>query len=177
MLLYSEAISYLSTNLQMLGWLLAKVSPLFAVKMQVITTKPCMKLLKLLKMVVTLFTMVYQCQKKGKASRWWSQAQNKADWSCSLDTRKGDCLNQRAVKSVCMWSVCSSPLCVFLPSDLSLLRFITTELTRGYFLEHNEAKYTERRERVYTCLRIPKELEKVNTQTVQPNTVKNVLTS
>lgn len=46
-------------------------------------------------------------------------------------------------------------------SDLSLLRFITTELTRGYFLEHNEAKYTERRERVYTCLRIPKELEKL----------------
>ncbi|XP_037545875.1 transmembrane anterior posterior transformation protein 1 homolog [Nematolebias whitei] len=48
-------------------------------------------------------------------------------------------------------------------SDLSLGRFITTELTRGYFLEHNEAKYTERREKVYTCLRIPKELEKLMT--------------
>ncbi|XP_047221693.1 transmembrane anterior posterior transformation protein 1 homolog [Girardinichthys multiradiatus] len=48
-------------------------------------------------------------------------------------------------------------------SDLSLVRFITTELTRGYFLEHNEAKYTERREKVYTCLRIPKELEKLMT--------------
>uniref|UniRef100_A0A7N5ZZU9 Transmembrane anterior posterior transformation 1a n=1 Tax=Anabas testudineus TaxID=64144 RepID=A0A7N5ZZU9_ANATE len=48
-------------------------------------------------------------------------------------------------------------------TDLSLIRFITTELTRGYFLEHNEAKYTERRERVYTCLRIPKELEKLMT--------------
>ncbi|XP_061100772.1 transmembrane anterior posterior transformation protein 1 homolog isoform X4 [Conger conger] len=46
-------------------------------------------------------------------------------------------------------------------SDLSLFRFIGTELTRGYFLEHNEAKYTERRERVYTCLRIPRELEKL----------------
>ncbi|XP_064813933.1 transmembrane anterior posterior transformation protein 1 homolog [Oncorhynchus masou masou] len=45
-------------------------------------------------------------------------------------------------------------------SDLSLARFMGAELTRGYFLEHNEAKYTERRERVYTCLRIPKELEK-----------------
>uniref|UniRef100_A0A7N8X2H1 Transmembrane anterior posterior transformation 1a n=1 Tax=Mastacembelus armatus TaxID=205130 RepID=A0A7N8X2H1_9TELE len=43
----------------------------------------------------------------------------------------------------------------------SLTRFICTELTRGYFLEHNEAKYTERRERVYTCMRIPKELEKL----------------
>ncbi|KAI1883693.1 hypothetical protein AGOR_G00234180 [Albula goreensis] len=47
------------------------------------------------------------------------------------------------------------------PSDLSLLRFIRAELTRGYFLEHNEAKYTERRERVYTCMRIPRELEKL----------------
>ncbi|XP_058048299.1 transmembrane anterior posterior transformation protein 1 homolog isoform X2 [Ahaetulla prasina] len=46
-------------------------------------------------------------------------------------------------------------------SDLSLLRFINAELTRGYFLEHNEAKYTERRERVYTCMRIPRELEKL----------------
>ncbi|KAG5848253.1 hypothetical protein ANANG_G00096510 [Anguilla anguilla] len=46
-------------------------------------------------------------------------------------------------------------------SDLTLFRFIGTELTRGYFLEHNEAKYTERRERVYTCLRIPRELEKL----------------
>ncbi|XP_043918135.1 transmembrane anterior posterior transformation protein 1 homolog isoform X2 [Protopterus annectens] len=48
-----------------------------------------------------------------------------------------------------------------LSSDLSLWRFISAELTRGYFLEHNEAKYTERREKVYTCLRIPKELEKL----------------
>ncbi|KAJ3614106.1 hypothetical protein NHX12_017682 [Muraenolepis orangiensis] len=48
-------------------------------------------------------------------------------------------------------------------SDLSLVRFIRTELTRGYFLEHNEAKYMERREKVYTCLRIPKELEKLMT--------------
>ncbi|OCT99372.1 transmembrane anterior posterior transformation protein 1 homolog isoform X1 [Xenopus laevis] len=46
-------------------------------------------------------------------------------------------------------------------SDLSLLRFISAELTRGYFLENNEAKYKERREKVYTCLRIPRELEKL----------------
>ncbi|KAA8588623.1 transmembrane anterior posterior transformation protein 1 homolog isoform X1 [Etheostoma spectabile] len=49
------------------------------------------------------------------------------------------------------------------PADPSLTRFISAELTRGYFLEHNEAKYTERRERVYTFLRIPKELEKLMT--------------
>nr|XP_044986117.1 transmembrane anterior posterior transformation protein 1 homolog [Jaculus jaculus] len=46
-------------------------------------------------------------------------------------------------------------------TELSLLRFLSAELTRGYFLEHNEAKYTERRERVYTCMRIPRELEKL----------------
>ncbi|KAK6299058.1 hypothetical protein J4Q44_G00305680 [Coregonus suidteri] len=46
-------------------------------------------------------------------------------------------------------------------SDPSLARFLCAELTRGYFLEHNEAKYTERRERVYTCMRIPRELEKL----------------
>ncbi|XP_074206086.1 transmembrane anterior posterior transformation protein 1 homolog [Camelus bactrianus] len=46
-------------------------------------------------------------------------------------------------------------------AELSLLRFLGAELTRGYFLEHNEAKYTERRERVYTCMRIPRELEKL----------------
>uniref|UniRef100_A0A4W5N8T9 Transmembrane anterior posterior transformation 1 n=1 Tax=Hucho hucho TaxID=62062 RepID=A0A4W5N8T9_9TELE len=45
--------------------------------------------------------------------------------------------------------------------DPSLARFMCAELTRGYFLEHNEAKYTERRERVYTCMRIPRELEKL----------------
>ncbi|XP_039504661.1 transmembrane anterior posterior transformation protein 1 homolog [Pimephales promelas] len=43
----------------------------------------------------------------------------------------------------------------------SLLRFMCAEMTRGYFLEHNEAKYTERRERVYTCMRIPRELERL----------------
>lgn len=60
---------------------------------------------------------------------------------------------------VCLWLL--TVLLSVLNADLSLVRFISAELTRGYFLEHNEAKYTERRERVYTCLRIPKELEKV----------------
>ncbi|XP_068182291.1 transmembrane anterior posterior transformation protein 1 homolog [Antennarius striatus] len=47
------------------------------------------------------------------------------------------------------------------PADPSLTHFIAAELTRGYFLEHNEAKYTQRRERVYACMRVPKELEKL----------------
>uniref|UniRef100_A0AAQ5XI86 Transmembrane anterior posterior transformation 1a n=1 Tax=Amphiprion ocellaris TaxID=80972 RepID=A0AAQ5XI86_AMPOC len=69
----------------------------------------------------------------------------------------------RVSKSFVMSDVCTFFFCLCLSVDLSLVRFITTELTRGYFLEHNEAKYTERRERVYTCLRIPKELEKLMT--------------
>jgi len=89
-------------------------------------------------------------------------------WFWSVETFWVRCdVNETCSKSVevfslfggCAWSVFC--LCVFLNTDLSLLRFISAELTRGYFLEHNEAKYTERRERVYTCMRIPKELEKV----------------
>ena len=38
-----------------------------------------------------------------------------------------------------------------------------TELTRGYLLEHDEARYTEKRERVYTFMKIPTEMEKVST--------------
>jgi len=72
-------------------------------------------------------------------------------------------LNDCAVSLCWMHVTTHSCVCLFvcLCADLSLVRFISAELTRGYFLEHNEAKYTERREKVYTCLRIPKELEKV----------------
>uniref|UniRef100_A0AAY5EP12 Transmembrane anterior posterior transformation 1a n=1 Tax=Electrophorus electricus TaxID=8005 RepID=A0AAY5EP12_ELEEL len=52
-------------------------------------------------------------------------------------------------------------LCIEDTGEPSLLRFMCAELTRGYFLEHNEAKYMERREKVYTCMRVPKELEKL----------------
>ena len=38
---------------------------------------------------------------------------------------------------------------------------IYSELTRGYILEHDEAKYTEKRERVYNVFKIPLEVEKV----------------
>ena len=38
---------------------------------------------------------------------------------------------------------------------------VYSELTRGYLLEQDEAKYTERRKRVYNVFKIPIELEKV----------------
>uniref|UniRef100_A0A667YNT3 Transmembrane anterior posterior transformation 1 n=1 Tax=Myripristis murdjan TaxID=586833 RepID=A0A667YNT3_9TELE len=66
-------------------------------------------------------------------------------------------LGDKSIKGI-ISNVCFSNVLNRYPS---LARFMCAELTRGYFLEHNEAKYTERRERVYTCMRIPKELEKL----------------
>ncbi len=41
--------------------------------------------------------------------------------------------------------------------------YLYAEVTRGYMLEHDEAKFKEKRKRVYTFAKIPKELEKVST--------------
>ncbi|XP_077287080.1 protein TAPT1 homolog isoform X2 [Arctopsyche grandis] len=42
----------------------------------------------------------------------------------------------------------------------SLLAFLGVELTRGYFLEHDEERFSARREKVYSFMKIPQELEK-----------------
>ncbi|XP_033633187.1 transmembrane anterior posterior transformation protein 1 homolog [Asterias rubens] len=47
--------------------------------------------------------------------------------------------------------------------ELHLWSYFGAELTRGYLLEHDEARYALKRERVYTFIRIPKELEKMMT--------------
>nr|CAD7393305.1 unnamed protein product [Timema cristinae] len=44
--------------------------------------------------------------------------------------------------------------------DPSLFKFLSVELTRGYLLEHDEERYSERREKMYTFMRIPREVEK-----------------
>ena len=46
--------------------------------------------------------------------------------------------------------------------DISLWRYVYFELTRGYWLEHDRARFAERRKRVYTFMKIPRELEKVS---------------
>ena len=43
---------------------------------------------------------------------------------------------------------------------ISLLQYIKDELKRNYMLEYNEKKLRERRKRVYTFAKTPKELEK-----------------
>ncbi|XP_041476981.1 transmembrane anterior posterior transformation protein 1 homolog isoform X2 [Lytechinus variegatus] len=45
--------------------------------------------------------------------------------------------------------------------NISFWSYLSTELTRGYVLENDEARYMQKRERVYTFIRIPKELEKM----------------
>ena len=44
---------------------------------------------------------------------------------------------------------------------MSVFRYFTSELTRGYLLEREEEKYALKRQRVYTFMRTPTELEKV----------------
>ena len=45
---------------------------------------------------------------------------------------------------------------------ISLWRYVYFELTRGYWLERDKARFAERRKRVYTFMKIPRELEKVS---------------
>ncbi|XP_019887678.1 protein TAPT1 homolog isoform X2 [Ooceraea biroi] len=40
------------------------------------------------------------------------------------------------------------------------MQFLRTELTRGYQLEHDEERFSARREKVYSFIKIPKEVEK-----------------
>ncbi|XP_072932748.1 protein TAPT1 homolog [Epargyreus clarus] len=42
----------------------------------------------------------------------------------------------------------------------SLFTFLHVELTRGYLLEHDEERFSARREKVYSFIKIPQELEK-----------------
>jgi len=42
----------------------------------------------------------------------------------------------------------------------SLFRYISSEVTRSYMLEHDQERYTSKREKMYTFMRIPRELEK-----------------
>lgn len=42
----------------------------------------------------------------------------------------------------------------------SLREFLGTELKRSYALEHDEEQYSARREKVYSFMKIPREVEK-----------------
>ena len=42
------------------------------------------------------------------------------------------------------------------------MKYIMAEISRGKYMELEEDKYTEKREKVYTFMKIPREFEKVN---------------
>ncbi|XP_044001282.1 protein TAPT1 homolog isoform X2 [Aphidius gifuensis] len=44
--------------------------------------------------------------------------------------------------------------------DFSIYEFVKTELTRGYQLEHDEERFSARREKIYSFLKIPIQVEK-----------------
>ncbi|XP_012539544.1 protein TAPT1 homolog isoform X2 [Monomorium pharaonis] len=44
-------------------------------------------------------------------------------------------------------------------AGVSLMQFLRTELTRGYQLEHDEERFSARREKVYSFMKIPREVE------------------
>jgi len=48
----------------------------------------------------------------------------------------------------------------FFFSGISLMQFLRTELTRGYQLEHDEERFSARREKVYSFIKIPREVER-----------------
>lgn len=54
----------------------------------------------------------------------------------------------------------------FYITGMSVLGYFKSELTRGYLLEGAQEKFTERRERVYTFMKTPRELEKVSCQKI-----------
>ena len=42
------------------------------------------------------------------------------------------------------------------------MKYIMAEISRGKYMELEEDKYTEKREKLYTFMKIPREFEKVN---------------
>lgn len=46
---------------------------------------------------------------------------------------------------------------------VSFKQFLQTELTRGYQLEHDEKRFSARREKIYSFFKIPREVEKFMT--------------
>lgn len=43
---------------------------------------------------------------------------------------------------------------------VSLIQFLRTELTRGYHLEQDEERFSAQREKIYSFMKIPREVEK-----------------
>ncbi|XP_031556071.1 transmembrane anterior posterior transformation protein 1 homolog [Actinia tenebrosa] len=47
------------------------------------------------------------------------------------------------------------------PKRFSVLKYFLAEISRGYVLELDEDRYADKRKKIYTCMKIPKEVEKL----------------
>ncbi|XP_070539868.1 transmembrane anterior posterior transformation protein 1 homolog [Ptychodera flava] len=76
-----------------------------------------------------------------------------------MDPSASDTLNVETIGNVEDTPEDEDPVFKENKPNLPLFKYISAELTRGYYLEHDEAKYTQKRDRVYAFLNIPKEME------------------
>lgn len=60
-------------------------------------------------------------------------------------------------------SATAAAACDEVKKTISLRQFLKTELTRGYQLENDEERFSARREKVYSFMKIPREVEKFMT--------------
>lgn len=65
------------------------------------------------------------------------------------------CTHNCGCVGVCLFIRPSEPV-----DDRSFFDFIKVELTRGYVPEHDEERFSARREKIYTFMKIPREVEK-----------------
>lgn len=70
-------------------------------------------------------------------------------WCCSVQTSGGFCV----LKVI-------NYFLLFTEESPSFMDFFKVELTRGYILEHDEERYTARRQKIYSFMRIPRDLER-----------------
>ena len=70
---------------------------------------------------------------------------------CVLKTRQIEIIN---------YLIPCCNLSIFSNFSVSLLNYLVSEVTRGYVLENDEERYTTRREKMYTFMKIPREVEK-----------------
>lgn len=61
------------------------------------------------------------------------------------------------------WKTYNEPEPIPVRKSPSLKEFLLTELTRGYQLEHDEERFSARREKIYSFMKIPREVEKFMT--------------
>ena len=77
--------------------------------------------------------------------------------------------SKTAIEPCCSWKLFCSFLCIEVPlvfqtdtvtiimsGTMSLLRYIGSEVTMSYMLEHDQERYTSKREKMYTFMRIPR---------------------